>query len=113
MSPAQVTIPLDIPDVRVLQTQLTAQGEFIITVESTLSSARCHRCGRVIRKSHGYDEWVTVRHLAILGHPVYLRYRPKRYRCDDCEGHPTTTQQLAWHEPNILHKVIICAFSKV
>src|SRR3972149_4443380 len=100
MSTAQITIPLDIPDVRVLQTQLTAHGEFIITVESTLLSARCHRCGRMIRKSHGYDDWVTVQHLPILGRPVYLRYRPKRYRCDDCDGHPTTTQQLTWHEPN-------------
>lgn len=100
MSPAQITIPLDIPDVRVLHTELTAPGAFLITVESTLASTRCHQCGREIRKFHGYDAWVTVRHLAILGRPVYLRYRPKRYRCDDCDGHPTTTQELAWHQPN-------------
>jgi transposase len=100
MSTAQITIPLDIPDIKVLQTQMTEHGEFLITVESTLSSARCHRCGREIRQLHGRDHWVSVRHLPILGRPVYLRYRPKRYRCDDCEGHPTTTQQLAWHEPN-------------
>lgn len=100
MSTAQITIPLDIPDVRVLQTQLTAQGEFIITVESTVSSAVCHRCGRMIRKSYGSDDWVTVQHLPILGRPVYLRYRPKRYRCETCEGRPTTTQQLTWHTPN-------------
>ena len=43
MTTAQITVPLDIPDVQVLQTQITRQGEFIITVESTLSSARCHR----------------------------------------------------------------------
>ena len=100
MSTARITIPLDIPDVRVLQTQITEQGEFIITVESTLSSARCHRCGREIRKFHGYDDWVTVRHLSIWGQPVCLRYRPKRYRCEDCAGKPTTTQRLTWHEPN-------------
>ncbi len=100
MSPAQITIPLDIPDVKVLQTQITPQGEFLITVESTLSSARCHRCGREIHQLHGHDHWVTVRHLPILGRPVYLRYRPKRYRCEECEGHPTTTQPLTWHEPN-------------
>ena len=23
-----------------------------------------------------------------------------RYRCDTCEGRPTTTQQLTWHTPN-------------
>jgi transposase len=100
MSTAQITVPLDIPDVRVLQMQLTKQGEFIITVESTLSSARCRKCGRETRKFHGLDEWVTVRHLPILGRPVYLRYRPKRYRCEDCPDKPTTTQQLTWHEAN-------------
>ena len=100
MSTTQITISLDIPDVRILQTQLTAQGEYVITVESTLTSAACHRCGRLIRKSYGSDDWVTVQHLPILGRPVYLRYRPKRYRCDTCEGRPTTTQQLTWHTPN-------------
>src|SRR3990172_5113596 len=100
MSPAQITVPLDIPDVRVLQTQITEQGEFIITVDRALSSAHCRCCGREIRKFHGHDAWVTVRHLPILGRPVYLRYRPKRYRCEVCEGQPTTTQRLSWHEPN-------------
>ena len=100
MSTAQITVPLDIPDVKVLQTQITEQGDFIITVESTLSSARCRKCGREIRKFHGHDDWVTVRHLPILGRPVYLRYRPKRYRCEDCADHPTTTQQVTWHESN-------------
>ncbi|HLF27707.1 MAG TPA: ISL3 family transposase [Anaerolineae bacterium] len=100
MSTARISIPLDIPDVRVLQTHITEQDEFIITVESTVSSARCHRCGREIHKFHGYDDWVTVRHLPILGRSVYLRYRPKRYRCEHCEGKPTTTQRLTWHEPN-------------
>ncbi len=99
MSP-QITVPLDIPDVRVLQTQINELGEFIITGESTLSSTRCRCCGRAIRRFHGHDEWVTVRHLPILGRPVYLRYRPKRYRCEQCDGKPTTTQQLSWHEPN-------------
>ena len=100
MSTAQITIPLDIPDVRILQTQLTVQGEYIITIESTLTSAVCHQCGRMIRRSYGTDDWVIVQHLPILGRPVYLRYRPKRYRCDTCEGRPTTTQQLTWHTPN-------------
>ena len=100
MSTTQITISLDIPDVRILQTQLTAQGEYVITVESTLTSAVCHRCGRMIRRSYGTDDWVIVQHLPILGRPVYLRYRPKRYRCDTCEGRPTTTQQLTWHTPN-------------
>jgi transposase len=75
----------------------------VITVESTLSSARCHLCGREIRKPHGHDEWVLVQHLPVWGRPVYLRYRPKRFRCLGCAGHPTTTQAVAWHESNSPH----------
>ncbi len=37
--PAMISIPLDLPDVRVLDTQINDQGEIIITVESTLEEA--------------------------------------------------------------------------
>ena len=100
MANAQVTIPLEIPEVRVLKSEINKEGELIITIESTKETAVCQRCGRVIRKIHGYDDWVKVRYLSVFGHPTYLRYRPKRYCCDQCDGHPTTSQRLDWHEPN-------------
>jgi transposase len=46
---------------------------------------------------------VTIRHLPAFGRPTYLRYRPKRYQCQECEGRPTTTQGLEWHEANSPH----------
>jgi transposase len=98
-----ISIPLDIPDVRVLQTELTKAGELILTVESTLPSATCRRCGRTITERHGVDEPRLLRHLPILGRVVYLRLRPKRFRCPWCDDHPTTTQQLDWYDPNALH----------
>jgi transposase len=103
MSTAQITVPLDIPDVTVLRTELTPRGELLLTVESTLSSARCHVCGREIHKPHGHDDWVIVRHLPLWGRPVYLRYRPKRFQCRACARHPTTTQAVVWHELNSPH----------
>jgi transposase len=72
-----ISIPLDIADIRVLQTDLSAAGEFILTVESTLTSTECRRCGRVISDLHGLDQARLLRHLPILGHPLYLRIRPK------------------------------------
>lgn len=101
MATPHILIPLDIPDVRVLKTELTSAGDWVITVESTLTTTGCHKCGRAIGHFHGHDPWVTVRHLPILGHPVYLRYQPRRYRCDACraEKETTTTQPLSWHEP--------------
>ena len=98
-----ISIPLDIPDLRVLQTELTKDGELILTVESTLSSTTCRRCGRTITERHGVDEPRLLRHLPSFGRVVYLRIRPKRFRCPWCDDHPTTTQQLDWYDPNALH----------
>ena len=56
MPRAQVTVPLDIPDVRVLKTEINKVGELIITIESTKEGTLCRQCGREIRKRHGYDE---------------------------------------------------------
>jgi transposase len=98
-----ISIPLDIPDVRVLQTELTKQGELILTVESILTSTTCRRCGRTITQLHGLDQPRLLRHLPILGRVVYLRIRPKRFRCRFCDDHPSTTQTLDWYDPNALH----------
>jgi len=89
--------------VRVLQIELTPRGECLLTVESTLEGTKCRKCGREIREGHGLGEWLTLRHLPILGRKVFLRLRPKRYRCPYCEGGPTTTQELAWHTAKSPH----------
>jgi transposase len=103
MTKAQITIPLDIPDVRVLQTTMGERGEIIITIESTKVGTRCRKCGKGITKVHGRDEWITIRHLPVFGRPSFLRYRPKRYQCQDCEGRPTTTEKLDWRDANSPH----------
>jgi transposase len=103
MSKAQVSVPLDIPDVRVLKTEINARGELIITIESTQAGTVCRRCGRWIDQFHGHDDWVTLRHLPVFGRPSYLRYRPRRYQCLECEDRPTTTQRLDWHDANSPH----------
>jgi hypothetical protein len=48
-----LSIPLDIPDVRVLQTDLTQANEFILTVESTLDNTTCRRGGRTTGSGGG------------------------------------------------------------
>lgn len=93
-----ISIPLDIPDVRVLQTEVAASGDFVITVESTVGSAICHRCGRETTEFHSLDRWISLRHLPILDRQVTIRLRPKRFRCPYCQGNPTTTQRLSWYE---------------
>jgi transposase len=105
MAKAQVTVPLDIPDIRVLKTEIDGRGDLIITVESTKDGVLCHRCGQWISSVHGHDSWVTVRHLPVFGRPTYLRFRPKRYCCVTCESKPTTTKRLDWFISNSLHSV--------
>jgi transposase len=97
---AELTIPLDLPDVDVLKVEVQGTGPLIISVESTLKGTRCKRCGREIERWAGYSDWVQVRHLPSFGRAVYIRYRPKRYECPYCDGQPKTTQALAWHTPN-------------
>ena len=105
MTKAQVSVPLDIPDIRVLGTEITKSGEVIITIESTKNETICRRCGKIVQKFHGHDAWVKIRYLPVFGRPTYLRYRPKRYQCQECEGHPTTTQALEWHVDNSPHAI--------
>ena len=93
-----VQIPLDLPDVRVLEVSKTEQGDWLIQVESTLEGTKCHRCGRPISHFHGFDQSIRVRHLPVFGQSVFIEFRPKRYRCGHCEGKPTTTQRVSWHE---------------
>jgi transposase len=97
-----ISIPLDWPDVRVLDTAINDPGEIMITVESNLKGRRCQHCQQQIEAFHQADEWITLRHQSILGRPVYIRLRPKRYNCAWCARRKgkkkvTTTQQLSWH----------------
>jgi transposase len=81
-------VPLNVPDVRVLSTQRTEQGHWLIHVESTLEGTQCRRCDRESRDLHGVDAAVRLRHLPLFDVPVLLEMRPKRYRCPYCAGNP-------------------------
>ncbi len=90
-------IPLDIPEVTIEKVETDRNGDFIITVKSTVEGTHCHTCGKKITKVYGDDREIILRHLPILGRKTYIRLRPVRYQCPYCDGNPTTTQQLAWY----------------
>ena len=101
-----IQIPLDLPDVRVLEVSKTEEGSWLIQVESTLESTSCRKCGKKLTHFHGFDQPIRLRHLPIFEQPVYVELKPKRYQCRSCKGKPTTTQRLSWHElrsPNTKH----------
>jgi len=97
-----IEFPLDLPEVRVLKTELKKR-EIVITVESTRPYAICSRCGEKTFEFHSYDDPIRLRHLPILEQRVIIELRPKRYRSPTCDDQPTTTQQCEWYEPRSPH----------
>src|SRR2546430_5670581 len=94
---AQITIPLDIANVSVLNGEVDDRGDYIITVASRIEGTKCRKCDREITNFHALDDPIMLRHLPILGMRVWIRIRPKRYKCPYCEEGPTSTQQLEWY----------------
>jgi len=94
----KIEIPLDIEGVDIKEVIFTQQDEIVIVVESRIEGTKCHRCGQVITKYHGSGRPLILRHLPILGKKTYLSIKPRRYLCEHCKDHPTTTQVLPWYD---------------
>ncbi|MBF0240673.1 MAG: ISL3 family transposase [SAR324 cluster bacterium] len=92
-------LDLELPDVDVLRVDRDAKGDYLIELHSTKDKGICRQCGREIRHFKGYDEWIQIRHLPVLGRAVYLRIRPRRYQCLECENEPTTSEEFSWRSP--------------
>ena len=91
-------IPLELPEVEIVSVKMAVDG-YHITVRSVVEHTHCQRCGRVISRSHGYGQPLSVRHLSVLGHPTYITIQPRRFLCPHCstpEHKVTTTQVLSW-----------------
>ena len=73
-----IRIPLDLPDVRILEVSQTEQGAWLIRVESTVNGTQCHQCGRPITQFHGVDTAIRLRHLPVFETPVFIEICPKR-----------------------------------
>src|SRR5215210_491977 len=93
-SRSSFTTQLDIPDIRIISTMLAHEQDLIIEVESTLTTVACDQCGRPLSEFEGYDPPRKMRYLSPAGHMLYIAFRPKRFRCPSCDGHPITLQQL-------------------
>jgi len=98
----KIELPLDIPDVKIEKVKIT-EDAITITVQSTVNGTTCRKCGKGTPKYHGCDREISLRHLPILGKKTYIRIRPLRYICTDCDDDPTTTQKLSWYNPRSPH----------
>lgn len=102
---AELTIPLDIPDVEILSTEITEDGRLIITVESTQETTPCGICGQEILCRYGHGQERLLRHLPVLNMRTYIKFRPLRGQCHDCETWPTTTQVVGWYQERSPHTI--------
>ena len=96
-------IPLDIPDVKIEKFEGPTERGFVITIISELNGTTCKCCGKFIDKFYGYGKEITLQHLPILEKSVWLKIKPKRYQCPDCDGRPTTTQACSWYDSKSPH----------
>ena len=92
----EINIPLDIASLKIIAQSIDKNGNIILDVESKNTCSTCHQCGKPATKRNGSAPMRLIRHLPILDTPVYLRIKPVRYSCDDCDDHPTTTEQYDW-----------------
>jgi transposase len=100
---SELTIPLDIPNVDIVATEITDDEQLLIKVESQIETTVCGICGQEIRCNYGHGQELRLRHLSVLGLETYICIRPRRGQCKSCPTEPTTTQTLSWHEQRSPH----------
>ena len=98
-----ITVPLDIPEVEVLSTEITPENQLLIRVESTQKTTACGVCGVDISCTFGHGQEIRLRHLPVFGLETYIVIRPKRGQCLSCHCDPTTTQIVSWYEQRSPH----------
>ena len=98
-----ITVPLGIPNVEVVGTEITAEKQLLVRVKSTQETTACGICQRQIKCTFGHGQEIRLRHLAVLGMETYIVLRPKRGRCLDCLHQPTTTQVVSWYQQRSPH----------
>jgi len=100
---SEISLPLDIPDVDVLNTEITPDSKIIIQVESRVETTPCGICGRGISCNYGHGQPLTLRYLSVLGRETYIHLRPRRAQSKVCRYELTTTQILSWYDQRSPH----------
>jgi transposase len=100
MTTTLIPVDLEIECLEIEEVMINREGHYEVHVNSTVEGCTCHVCGKHITKPHGKDRLKRIKHLYRRGRETCLIVRLPRFQCVDCDGKPTTTQQVAWHERN-------------
>jgi len=52
----------------------------------------------LVDKVYGFGETLTIQHLSCFDKKVFLKIRVVRYQYEECDDHPTTSEQYDWME---------------
>jgi len=96
---SQISLPLDIKSLEVVSQHIDNEDNIVFEVKSKNDHSTCHKCGKPATKQNGRASIRRIRHLPIFDQQVYLEIVPVRYICENCDDHPTTTEQYDWVDP--------------
>jgi len=93
-----ISVPINLPNVSVINTNILNNGDIILQVKSTEKGTCCKHCGKFITKYHSLNKTIKLNHLPTFGSSVFIEFQPIRYQCTDCDDCPTTTQKPSWYQ---------------
>ena len=90
---------LDLPKVRVTHYHLVGQQRLNLFIESTIPVAVCPNCQQVSLAVHQVGEPQLLRDLPIWKRRCWLRYAPRRFKCETCAT--TFVERVLWRESGL------------
>ena len=90
---------LDLPNVRVTHYQLVGQQRLNVYIESTAPAAVCPDCQQLSLVVHQIGEAQMLRDLPIWNRRCWLRYAPRRFKCETCAT--TFVERVVWRESGL------------
>src|SRR5437660_11399262 len=88
---------LGLPDIKILQLEDKKSDGYLIRVKNIKTKILCRQCGKPTQP-YGTGRTISLRHLPLCGKKVTIEITPLRGQCLNCEGNPTTTQQVDWYD---------------
>lgn len=93
---SKFSIELGLDDVKFKKIERDKNGDYHIYVSCTATSAKCHKCGETIIKSHGQCEETIIQHMPLWDVPVFIHVKWPRFICTNCDGRPTSSFHPDW-----------------
>jgi transposase len=71
--------------------------QIIIQVKSTKKEIPCRVCGKPTSKN-GVARTLRFRHLPIFEQDTFIEITPRRGKCQNCDGNPSTNEKMDWYD---------------